>query len=124
MAAGDSFVTGTPSWDRPSFRERDFSEAGRAAFGTPVVPSRHTPVDLGEHRLLHLSGLCGLYPLFGNQADRWSAMPGLDAAQRVAVAEYAAAIGELARLNAKVLSAAARLKPVTIEALLAKSGCR
>ena len=62
MAAGDSFVTGTPSWDRPSFRERDFSEAGRAAFGTPVVPSRHTPVDLGEHRLLHLSGLCGLYP--------------------------------------------------------------
>jgi hypothetical protein len=34
---------------------------------------------------------------------------------------YAAAIGELAQLNAKVLSAAARLKSVTIEALLAKS---
>lgn len=59
--------------------------------------------------------------LFQNQADRWNAMPGLDAAQRAAVAEYEAAIGELARLNVEVLSAAARLRPVIIEALLAKS---
>ena len=59
--------------------------------------------------------------LFQNQADRWNAMPGLDVAQRAAVAGYEAAIGELARLNAEVLSAAERLRPVTIEALLAKS---
>ncbi len=37
--------------------------------------------------------------LFRNQADRWNAMPGLDAAQRAAVAEYEAAIGELRRAN-------------------------
>jgi len=48
-------------------------------------------------------------------------MPGLDAAQRAAVAEYEAVIDELARLNAEVLAAAERLKPVTIEALLVKS---
>lgn len=59
--------------------------------------------------------------LFQNQADRWNAMPGLDAAQRAAVAEYEAVIDELARLNAEVLAAAERLKPVTIEALLVKS---
>jgi len=59
--------------------------------------------------------------LFRNQADRWNAMPGLDAAQRAAVAEYEAAIGELRRVNAEVLAAATRLEPVTIEALLAKS---
>src|SRR5664279_3649276 len=59
--------------------------------------------------------------LFQNQADRWNAMPGLDAAQRAAVAEYEAVIDELARLNAEVLAAAELLKPVTIEALLVKS---
>ena len=38
-----------------------------------------------------------------------------------AVQEYEAAIGELRRLNAEVLAAAEQLKPVTIEALLARS---
>ena len=42
-------------------------------------------------------------------------------AQRAAVQEYEAAIGELRRLNAEVLAAAEQLKPVTIEALLARS---
>jgi len=41
--------------------------------------------------------------------------------QRAAVREYEAAIGELRRLNAEVLAAAGQLKPVTIEALLARS---
>ncbi len=59
--------------------------------------------------------------LFQNQADRWNADPGLTPAQRAAVGEYEAAIGELRRLNAEVLAAAGQLKPVTIEALLAKS---
>ena len=59
--------------------------------------------------------------LFQNQADRWNAEPGLTAAQRAAVQEYEAAISELCRLNAKVLAAAEQLKPVTIEALLARS---
>ena len=48
-------------------------------------------------------------------------MPGLAPAQRAAVGEYEAAIGELRRLNAEVLAAAEQLKTVTIEALLAKS---
>ncbi len=59
--------------------------------------------------------------LFQNQADKWSAMPGLTPAQRAAVQECEAAIGELRRLNAEVLAAAQQLKPLTIEALLAKS---
>ena len=56
-----------------------------------------------------------------NQADRWNAGPGLTPAQRAAVQEYEAAIGELRRLNAEVLAAAGQLKPVTIKALLARS---
>ena len=59
--------------------------------------------------------------LFQNQADKWSTMPGLTPAQRAAVQEYEAAIGDLRRLNAEVLAAAEQLKPLTIEALLAKS---
>ncbi|HUY49245.1 MAG TPA: hypothetical protein VMV92_26580 [Streptosporangiaceae bacterium] len=59
--------------------------------------------------------------LFQNQAGRWKAVPGLTPAQRTAVQEYEAALGELRRLNAEVLAAAERLKPATIEALLAKS---
>jgi hypothetical protein len=59
--------------------------------------------------------------LFQNQADKWSAMPGLTPARRAAVQEYEAAIGDLRRLNAEVLAAAEQLKPLTIEALLAKS---
>ncbi len=59
--------------------------------------------------------------LFQNQADRWNAVPGLTPAQRAAVGDYEAVIGELCRLNAEVLAAAGQLKPVTIEALLARS---
>ena len=59
--------------------------------------------------------------LFQDQAGRWDAVPGLTAAQRAAVGEYEAAIGELRRLNAEVLAAAGQLKPVTIESLLARS---
>jgi hypothetical protein len=59
--------------------------------------------------------------LFQNQADRWNAEPGLTPTQRATVREYEAAIGELRRLNAEVLAGAEQLKPVTIEALLAKS---
>ncbi len=59
--------------------------------------------------------------LFQNQADKWSSMPGRTPAQRAAVQEYEAAIGDLRRLNAEVLAAAEQLKPLTIEALLAKS---
>jgi len=59
--------------------------------------------------------------LFQNQAGRWNAVPRLTPAQRAAVGEYEAAIGELRRLNAEVLATAEQLKPVTIEALLARS---
>ena len=59
--------------------------------------------------------------LFQNQADKWNAIPGLTPAQRAALHEYEAAIGELRRLNAEVLAAAEQLKPVTIEAMLARS---
>ena len=58
--------------------------------------------------------------LFQNQADRWNATPGLTPSQRAGVLEYEAAISELCRVNAEVLSVAERLKPLTIEALLAK----
>jgi len=59
--------------------------------------------------------------LFQNQADKWNAMSGLGRDQRAAVQEYEAVVGELRRLNAEVLAAAEKLKPVTIEALLTKS---
>lgn len=59
--------------------------------------------------------------LFQNQADKWNATPGLTQAQRSAVQEYETAISELRRLNAEVLAGAERLRPFTIEALLAKS---
>lgn len=59
--------------------------------------------------------------LFQNQADRWKAAPGLTDAQRDAVREYEEAIAETRRLNDEVLAAAERLKPATIEALLARS---
>ena len=59
--------------------------------------------------------------LFQNQAGRWNAAPGLTPAQRAAVQECEASIGELRRLNAEVLAAAEQLKPVTIEAPLARS---
>ena len=55
-----------------------------------------------------------------DQADRWNATPGLTPSQRAGVLEYEAAISELCRVNAEVLSVAERLKPLTIEALLAK----
>lgn len=48
-------------------------------------------------------------------------MPKLSPAQRAAVGVYEAAIGELRRLNAEVLAAAGQLKPVTVEAMLARS---
>jgi hypothetical protein len=59
--------------------------------------------------------------LFQNQADKWNAISGLSRDQRAAVQEYEAVVGELRRLNAEVLAAAEKLKPVTIEALLTKS---
>jgi hypothetical protein len=59
--------------------------------------------------------------LFQNQADKWNATPGITEAQRAAVREFEEAISEVRRLNAEVLAAAERLKPVTIEALLARS---
>jgi hypothetical protein len=59
--------------------------------------------------------------LFQNQADKWNAAPGLSAAQRAAVREFEEAISEVRRLNAEVLAAAGKLKPATIEALLARS---
>jgi hypothetical protein len=59
--------------------------------------------------------------LFQNQADRWNASPGLTPAQHAAVGEYEAAIGEPRRLNAEVLAATGQLRPITIEALLARS---
>jgi hypothetical protein len=59
--------------------------------------------------------------LFQNQASKWNATPGLTPAQRAAVSGYEAAIGELRALNNQVLTAAGRLKPVTIEAMFAKS---
>jgi hypothetical protein len=59
--------------------------------------------------------------LFQNQADRWNATPGITEAQRAAVREFGEAISEVRRLNAEVLAAAEKLKPATIEALLARS---
>lgn len=59
--------------------------------------------------------------LFQAQADKWDALPGLTPAQRCALGDYEAAIGELRRLNAQVLAVAEQLGPLTIEALLAKS---
>jgi hypothetical protein len=109
-------------WFTEHVREGVGVTAGQLDLLAPALAEPHRLDDATVARIVRVhSDQAADLVLFGNQADRWSAMHGLDAAQRVAVTEYAAAIGELAQLNAKVLSAAARLKSVTIEALLAKS---
>ena len=59
--------------------------------------------------------------LFQNQAGRWNATPGITPDQRDAVAKYEAAVSELGRVNGEVLATAEKLRPVTIEAMLARS---
>jgi len=59
---------------------------------------------------------------FRDQAGRWHAVPGLSPPRRAAVWECEAASDELGRRRAGVLAAAGQLKPVTMEALIARSG--
>ena len=63
--------------------------------------------------------------VYGQQdSSGWNAVLGLTPAQRAAVQEYEAATGELRRLHAGVLATAGQPRPVTIEALLVRSGLR
>jgi hypothetical protein len=109
-------------WFTEHVREGVEVTAGQLGLLAPALAEPYRLDDATVARIVrvHFDQATDLV-LFQNQADRWNAMPGLDAAQRAAVAEYEAVIDELARLNAEVLAAAERLKPVTIEALLVKS---
>src|SRR5664280_2562037 len=109
-------------WFTEHVREGVEVTAGQLGLLAPALAEPYRLDDATVARIVrvHFDQAADLV-LFQNQADRWNAMPGLDAAQRAAVAEYVAVIDELARLNVEVLAAAERLKPVTIEALLVKS---
>ena len=72
---------------------------------------------IGVHRH-HAGGLI----LSQDQVGRWNAVPGLTPAHCAGVWGYEDAIAELRRLKVGVLAAAGQLKPVTIEALPARSG--
>jgi hypothetical protein len=109
-------------WFTRHIREGIEVTAGQLALLQPALAQPHRLDDATVAQIIRVhQDQAGDLTLFQNQAGRWHAEPGLTPAQRAAVQEYEAAIGELRQLDAEVLAAAERLKPVTIEALLARS---
>jgi hypothetical protein len=110
---------GKAGWFTQRIREGIEVTAGQLGLLQPALaqPGRLDDATVAPIIRVH-QDQAGDLMLFQNQAGRWNAEPGLTPAQRAAVREYEAAIGELRRLNAEVLAAAGLLKPVTIEALL------
>ena len=121
-------------------REQGWYRAGRAAWFTRHVregigvaagqPGRllRAPGQLDDAVVAGIIGVRrdqagGLVPSPG-QVGGWSAGSGFTPARRAAVRDYGAAIGELGRLGARMLAAARQLKPVAIDAVLARSGLR
>jgi hypothetical protein len=116
------YPIGKVGWFTRHIREGIEVTAGQLALLQPALtqPGRLDDPPVARIIRVHQDQADDL-TLFQNQAGKWNAVPGLTAAQRTAVGEYETAIGELRRLNAEVLAAAEQLKPVTIEALLARS---
>ena len=116
------YPIGKVGWFTQHIREGIEVTAGQLGLLQPALAQPGRLDDATVARIIRVhQDQAGDLMLFQNQADRWNAVPGLTAAERAAVQEYEAAIGELRRLNAEVLAAAGQLKPVTIEALLARS---
>ncbi len=116
------YPIGKVGWFTQHIREGIEVTAGQLGMLRPALaqPGRLDDATVARIIRVHQDQASDL-TLFQNQADRWNAVPWLTAAQRAAVREYEAAIGELRRLNAEVLAAAEQLKPVTIESLFARS---
>ena len=116
------YPIGKVGWFTQHIREGIEVTTGRLGLLQPALAQPGRLDDATVARIIRVhQGQAADLMLFQNQADRWNAGPGLTPAQRAAVEEYEAAIGELRRLNAEVLAAAGQLKPVTIETLLARS---
>ena len=116
------YPIGKVGWFTQHIREGIEVTAGQLALLQPALAQPGHLDDATVARIIRVhQDQADDLTLFQNQAGRWNAEPGLTAAQRAAVQGYDAAIGELRRLNAEVLAAAGQLKPVTIEALLARS---
>ena len=116
------YPIGKVGWFTRHIREGIEVTAGQLGLLQPALAQPYRLDDATVARIIRVhQDQAGDLMLFQNQAGRWNAVPGLTAAQRAAVQEYEAAIGELRRLNAEVLAAAEHLKPVTIETLLARS---
>jgi hypothetical protein len=116
------YPIGKVGWFTQHIREGIEITAGQLTLLQPALAQPYRLDDATVARIIRVhQDPAGDLVLFQNQADRWNAEPGLTPAQHAAVREYEAAIGELRRLNAEVLAAAGHLKPVTIEALLARS---
>ncbi len=98
----------------------------RHSYGLQPALARPGPLDdatVARITGVHQDQAGGLMP-FQDPVGRWNAVPGLTPAQRAAAREYEAASGQLRWLKARVLAAAGQLQPVTMEALLARSGLR
>jgi hypothetical protein len=116
------YPIGKVGWFTQHIREGIEVTAGQLRLLQPALVQPGRPDDATVARIIRVhQDQADDLMLFQNQAGKWNAVPGLTPAQRAAVGEYEAAIGELRRLNAEVLAAAEQLKPVTIEALLARS---
>jgi hypothetical protein len=116
------YPVGKVGWFTQHIREGIEITAEQLTLLQPALAQPYRLDDATVARIIRVhQDQAGDLVLFQNQADRWNAEPELTPAQRAAVAEYEAAIGELRRLNAEVLTAAEQLKLVTIEALLARS---
>lgn len=116
------YPIGKVGWFTQHIREGIEVTAGQLRLLQPALAQPYRLDDATVVRIIRVhQDQADDLALFQNQAGKWNATPGITPAQRAAVQEYEAAIGELRRLNAEVLAAAEQLKPVTIEALLAKS---
>jgi hypothetical protein len=116
------YPIGKVGWFAQHIREGIEVTAGQLGLLQPALARPYRLDDATVARIIRVhQDQADDLVLFQNQADRWTAAPGLTAAQPATVGEYEAAISELRRLNAEVLAAAEQLKPVTIGALLARS---
>jgi hypothetical protein len=109
-------------WFTQHMREGIAVTAGQLDLLKPALarPGRLDDATVADIIRVH-KDQAGDLVLFQNQADRWKTASGLTGAQCDAVREFEEAIAEARRLNDEVLAAAERLKPATIEALLARS---
>ena len=116
------YPVGKVGWFTQHLRKGTGVTAGQLG---PLQPAPARPGRLDDATAARIIGVhqdqADDLMLSQDQAARWDAEPGLPPAQRAAAREYEAAISDLRRLKDGVLAAAGQLKPVTMEALLARS---